>query len=69
MANPFDDEDARFIVLVNQENQHSLWPESFAVPDGWLITFGPESRASCAAYVDATWTDLRPASVARSMAG
>jgi len=63
MANPFDDETGRFIVLVNKENQHSLWPETFIVPDGWLKTFGPESRAGCLAYVEATWTDLRPLSV------
>lgn len=69
MANPFDDENARFIVLVNAENQHSLWPESFTVPDGWMKTFGPESRASCTAYVDATWTDLRPISVVNAIAG
>jgi MbtH protein len=69
MANPFDDENARFVVLVNQENQHSLWPETFAVPGGWMKAFGPESRAGCIAYVDASWIDLRPASVAAALAG
>jgi MbtH protein len=69
MANPFDNENGRFIVLVNRENQHSLWPETFAVPEGWMKTFGPETRAGCIAYVDATWTDLRPASVAAAFAG
>jgi uncharacterized protein YbdZ (MbtH family) len=32
-ANPFDDESARFLVLVNDENQHSLWPVFADVPD------------------------------------
>ena len=69
MANPFDDETARFVVLVNAENQHSLWPETFALPDGWHKVFGPESRAGCIAYVDASWTDLRPATVAAALTG
>lgn len=66
-SNPFDDEDGRFVVLVNDEDQHSLWPIFAAVPDGWRIVFGdPDggaARADCLAYVEANWTDLRPASL------
>lgn len=39
-ANPFDDADGRFFVLVNDENQHSLWPAFAEVPYGWRIVFG-----------------------------
>lgn len=63
MSNPFDDQDAIFLVLVNDENQHSLWPEFAAVPKGWDTVFGPESRASCVDYVETNWTDMRPASL------
>ncbi len=34
MTNPFDDEDGEFLVLVNDEGQHSLWPAQLAVPAG-----------------------------------
>ncbi|MEU3273854.1 MbtH family protein [Saccharomonospora sp. NPDC006951] len=63
MTNPFDDNDGRFYVLVNDEEQHSLWPTFAAVPDGWRIVFGEDSREACLAYVEENWTDLRPASI------
>ncbi|RLK24891.1 MbtH protein [Micromonospora sp. M71_S20] len=63
MANPFDDESGTFVVLVNAEGQHSLWPVFAAVPDGWQTAFGPAGRAECLAYVEASWTDIRPKSL------
>jgi MbtH protein len=67
MTNPFDDEDGEFLVLVNDENQHSLWPVFAAVPDGWRTAHGPTRRAACLSYVEENWTDLRPASLVRTM--
>ncbi len=46
-TNPFDDEDGRFYVLVNDEEQYSLWPTFSEVPQGWRVVFGEESRAAC----------------------
>lgn len=60
--NPFDDADRAFLVLVNHEEQHSLWPAGMAVPDGWRIVHGEADRQSCLDYVDEHWTDLRPLS-------
>ncbi|WP_433802764.1 MbtH family protein [Actinomycetospora sp. CA-084318] len=72
MTNPFDDEDGRFRVLVNDEDQHSLWPVFAEVPSGWTIVFGdgPEgaARAECLAYVEEHWTDLRPRSLRERLA-
>ena len=65
--NPFDDEDAMFVVVVNEEGQHSLWPEQMEVPGGWEIVYGPQPRKHCIGYVDAHWTDMRPLSLAASM--
>jgi MbtH protein len=64
MTNPFDDTDGRFLVLVNEENQHSLWPEFADVPAGWTTVYGPEERERCLEYVRLHWTDLRPRSLA-----
>lgn len=61
--NPFDDADGRFLVLVNHENQHSLWPAHIAVPAGWSTAHGEDSRAACLEYIETAWTDLRPASL------
>ncbi|RSS94177.1 MbtH family protein [Streptomyces sp. WAC02707] len=65
-TNPFDDTDGRFLVLVNDEGQHSLWPSFARVPGGWTTAFGEESRDACLAYVEANWTDLRPRSLVRA---
>lgn len=62
-TNPFEDPQGRFLVLVNDENQHSLWPSFAEVPAGWRIVFGEDTREACLAYVEEHWTDLRPASL------
>ncbi|AGZ39863.1 MbtH family protein [Actinoplanes friuliensis] len=67
-SNPFDDENGTFHVLVNDEEQHSLWPSFKDVPAGWRSVFGPAPRAEAVAYVDANWTDLRPRSLRESSA-
>ncbi|MFC0531315.1 MbtH family protein [Phytohabitans kaempferiae] len=67
MTNPFDDEDGVFLVLVNDENQHSLWPEFAPVPGGWRIVHGPGDREECVTYVERNWTDMRPKSLAEAM--
>ncbi len=66
-ANPFDDESGQFLVLVNEENQHSLWPVFADVPQGWRVVFGPGDRAGALDYVEASWTDMRPNSLADAM--
>lgn len=62
-SNPFDDADARFHVLVNAEGQHSLWPVFAEVPVGWTMVLKDSSREDALAYVNAHWTDMRPASL------
>ena len=66
-TNPFDDEDGRFFVLVNDEDQHSLWPIFADVPQGWRVVFGEESRSACLEYVEKNWTDMRPRSLREAM--
>ncbi|MFE1048497.1 MbtH family protein [Streptomyces olivaceus] len=65
-TNPFDDTDGRFLVLVNHEGQHSLWPSFAEVPGGWTVAFEENTRDACLAYVEANWMDLRPRSLAES---
>ncbi|MBF6240076.1 MbtH family protein [Nocardia otitidiscaviarum] len=68
MSNPFDDADAQFYVLVNEEAQHSLWPVFAAIPGGWAIAHGPAERQNCLDFVEAHWTDMRPISLIEVMA-
>ncbi|TWF80007.1 MbtH protein [Pseudonocardia hierapolitana] len=68
-TNPFDDESGEFVALVNGEEQYSLWPTFAPVPDGWTAVHGPGSRAEVLAFIESTWTDLRPASLVARMGG
>jgi MbtH protein len=61
-VNPFDDPDGTFSVLVNDEDQYSLWPSGLAVPAGWRVAHGDDSRQACLDYVEENWADLRPRS-------
>ncbi|APU21353.1 hypothetical protein UA75_16725 [Actinoalloteichus sp. GBA129-24] len=67
-TNPFDDENGSFYVVVNDEDQHSLWPVFVEVPAGWRVVFGEAARAECLEYVERNWTDLRPKSLREAMA-
>jgi MbtH protein len=58
----FDDEDGTFTVLVNAEEQHSLWPVQLPVPAGWRVVHGEDTRQGCLDYIEANWTDMRPLS-------
>ena len=62
-TNPFDDPDGLFLVVVNHEDQHSLWPSFVEIPAGWTKVFGEDTREACLAYVEANWTDIRPKSL------
>jgi MbtH protein len=68
MANPFEEPDADYTVLRNDENQHSLWPAFATVPDGWTVVHGPGRRADCMDYIRENWVDLRPRRVTEFIA-
>lgn len=67
-TNPFDDDNGTFHVLVNAEEQYSLWPVFADVPAGWTVVLAEATRADCLAYVEEHWTDLRPRSLREAMA-
>lgn len=67
-SNPFENEEGRYLVLVNDEGQHSLWPSFVPVPEGWQVTFGEDSRQACLDHVEREWTDMRPKSLVAAMA-
>lgn len=66
-TNPFEDDNGTYLVLVNDENQHSIWPAFADVPAGWTIVHAEASRLDCLDYVERNWTDMRPASLIREM--
>lgn len=65
----FDREGETFIVLVNNEDQYSIWPHWKAVPKGWTAVAGVEGdKKTVLAYVEEAWTDMRPRSLREWMA-
>jgi len=67
-SNPFADETGTFYVLVNDEDQHSLWPSFAELPAGWRVVFGESSRTDCLTFVEQNWSDLRPRTLREAMA-
>lgn len=64
----WDDENAEFEVVINQEEQYSIWPSYKPVPAGWSIVGTRGKKAECLAYIDRVWTDMRPLSLRKAMA-
>jgi MbtH protein len=64
-----DEDDRPVTVVVNDEEQYSVWPAGRAVPAGWREIGVEGSRAECLAHIGEVWTDMRPASLRRAMAG
>jgi MbtH protein len=67
MINPFDNEDGEFRVLVNHEDQYSLWPAFREAPAGWTAVGPTGKRQECLDWIEAHWTDLRPKSLRAAM--
>ncbi|HEX8093358.1 MbtH family protein [Jatrophihabitans sp.] len=52
-----------FTVVVNDEEQYSIWPVELAVPAGWQQIGMTGTREECVAHIDEIWTDIRPKSL------
>jgi MbtH protein len=63
LANPFEDENGEFLVLVNDQDQHSLWPAFRDVPPGWTAVGRRGKRQECLDWITANWIDMRPQSL------
>lgn len=53
---------ALYKVLMNDEEQYSLWQADLDIPLGWHEQFSG-SKDSCLAYIKETWVDMRPKSL------
>lgn len=63
-----NDEDTRpYKVVVNHEEQYSIWFASKDPPAGWREVGKQGSKSECLAYIDEFWTDMRPLSLRKNM--
>jgi MbtH protein len=64
-----DNEDKTiYRVVVNEEEQYSIWPDYRPVPAGWREAGRSGSKTECLAYIKEVWTDMRPLSLRQAMA-
>jgi MbtH protein len=52
-----------FTVVINDEEQYSIWPAELDIPAGWHGVGKSGTREECVGYVDEVWTDIRPKSL------
>jgi MbtH protein len=69
VTNPFEDENATYHVLINDEGQHSLWPSFVEIPEGWTAILKSDTRTACLDFINKNWTDLRPKGLIAAMDG
>jgi MbtH protein len=63
----FDDEKKIYKVVVNHEEQYSVWPADREIPLGWTAVGKEGLKDECLAYIEEVWTDMRPLSLRKKM--
>lgn len=67
MTSVFDREDIIFQVVVNHEEQYSIWPDYKEMPKGWRKAGKSGYKKECLEYIEEVWTDMRPLSLRKAM--
>jgi MbtH protein len=52
-----------YIVVVNHEEQYSIWPADKPIPAGWVQKGEKGTKEKCLLYIKEVWTDMRPLSL------
>ena len=63
----FDDEQAEFEVVLNDEEQYSIWPADRDPPLGWTKVGFNGVKKACLEHIKTVWTDMRPLSLRKKM--
>lgn len=56
-----------YLILINNEEQYSLWPSYLAIPNGWKAIGKERTKDECLSYIEKTWIDMRPLSLRKQM--
>lgn len=67
MVNAEEEDTTVYKVVVNDEEQYSIWPTDRDNPCGWKDVGKSGSKAECLAYIEQVWTDMRPLSLRKKM--
>jgi MbtH protein len=69
MTDEKQDSEQKYQVVMNHEEQYSIWPDDKSLPAGWREAGRRGTRDECLAYIREVWTDMRPLSLRRQMDG
>ncbi len=62
-----EEDTAVYNVVVNHEEQYSIWPDYKDIPNGWRAVGRKGTKEECLAYIDQVWSDMRPLSLRKRM--
>lgn len=62
-----DEDDREYLVVVNDEEQYSIWLSDSPPPSGWTEEGTRGSKDECLDHIEEIWTDMRPLSVRRRL--
>lgn len=63
MAGNWSMDGDEFKVLMNDEDQHSLWPSAQPIPDGWKQVGPVGTKQQCVEWIDQNWPNIAPSSI------
>lgn len=61
-------DDTLYCVVINHEEQYSIWPEDREIPLGWKAVTEGKTKQDALDYIEEVWTDMRPLSLRKTMA-
>ena len=61
-------DDTLYCVVINHEEQYSIWPEDREIPLGWKAVTEGKTKQDALNYIEEVWTDMRPLSLRKAMA-
>jgi MbtH protein len=59
----------RYQVVINHEEQYSIWPLNREIPLGWQVAGKEGTKQECLEYIQEVWTDMRPLSLQKKKGG
>jgi len=63
-----NDDTSEYAVVLNDEDQYSIWPKHREPPAGWKLVGPTGKKEQCLEYIKAVWTDMRPRSLREASA-
>lgn len=69
MEKEVDEKKTIYKVVLNHDEQYSIWPVDRGNPNGWSDEGMTGTKPKCLAYIEEVWTDMRPLSLRKKMEG